>query len=281
MKVCKTCGQLNTNDSDFCCNCGKADFVFQEEVACPKCGAANDKSFAYCINCGNKLNAVVANVENAAADQNVATPVNLKEQLTDVYGASLPAQEMAKCPSCGSDVPISAIFCFKCGASVASLHDHRVVKRKICPHCGKPNGTQARFCSYCFFTLANAETQEMQVVHVSKPLGANTVKQTYLQDGSGKQKVCTGCGALNDADEVFCENCGCKLDAEIQKKYCPNCGAENDADGAFCIKCQWSFDGIFPDIAERWVCEKCQHVNSVANGFCVACGAAKNKGRKN
>ena len=40
MKVCKTCGEENTNDSLFCCNCGSAAFVFKEEVACPKCGAA-------------------------------------------------------------------------------------------------------------------------------------------------------------------------------------------------------------------------------------------------
>lgn len=282
MKVCKICGQLNTNDSEFCCNCGKADFVFQEEVTCPKCGEANDKSFAYCINCGNNLEGAKSRADgNAKTDDGyIATPVNLKDKF-DVYSAVMPPQESAKCPSCGASVPISAIYCSKCGASVASLHEHRVVKRKICPHCGRPNNPQARFCSYCFFTLANAETQDMQVVHISKPLEGDSVKQTYLQNGSGKQKICTGCGALNPPDEFFCVNCGFKLDVEVQKKYCPNCGAENEADGMFCTRCQWSFDGVFPDISERWTCEKCHHVNSVANNFCVSCGASKNKGRKN
>ena len=56
MKVCKNCREINPNDSEFCCACGKTGFVHQEEVRCHSCGEFNDKSFEYCIFCGVPLN---------------------------------------------------------------------------------------------------------------------------------------------------------------------------------------------------------------------------------
>lgn len=271
MKVCKTCGQLNTNDSDFCCNCGKQGFVFQEEVTCPACGGANDKSFAFCINCGAQLPKV-----ELPAEGYVAAPIDLQQSGQVQQGH----QETANCSACGAEVPISAIYCNKCGASVAKLHAHRVVLRKICPHCGSANDVQAKYCAYCFFSLANADTKEMEVVHAEKAIEGEVLQQAYLQEGAVRRKICGGCGTLNPESEVFCVSCGLKLDSEKQKKYCPNCGAENDADVAFCTRCQWSFSGIFPDIVQGWTCHHCSNINSAANNFCVVCGAPKNKGRK-
>lgn len=286
MKVCKHCGQLNTNDCDFCCNCGKRDFVVQEEIACPHCGAVNDKSFAFCINCGGKMQPDVVDIKHAAASTSdegfTPSPVDARERFSDVYGGMSVAtpQETAKCPTCGAIIPIHAIYCSKCGTSVATLHDHRVVKRKICSHCGRPNSLEARFCSYCFATLVNAATQDMQVVHDSKTLGSGSIKQTFLQDGDGKKKICANCGALNAPDEVFCVSCGFKLDCELQKKYCPNCGVENSPDDKFCTRCQWSFEGNNPDTQEKWVCSKCKNINNASNVYCVACGAKRQTGRK-
>lgn len=277
MKVCKNCGQLNTDDCEFCCNCGNKEFVFQDEIVCPHCNAVNDKSSAFCINCGGKLRPEKAEGKLGDVSEDdgfTPRPLNLRDQFSDVYGtgiASVP-QETAKCPTCGAIIPIHAIYCTRCGTAVANLHEHRIVKRKICPHCGRLNGLDARFCSYCFDSLENAATEDMQVVHDTQSLGFETIKQTYLQDGDGKKKICTNCGALNAPDELFCVSCGFKLDCEIQKKYCPNCGAENAADDMFCTKCQWSFDGVFPDVQEKWVCSHCHNINNISNAFCVACG---------
>lgn len=291
MKVCKNCGEINTNDCEYCCNCGKTAFVFQEEITCPHCGATNDKSFVHCINCGNLLRVQkpVQEVANVAApatpdeDGYTPVPVDLREQMNDVYGglsASTPT-ESAQCTSCGALVPIHAIYCSKCGASVASLHEHRVVKRKVCPHCGKPNSLESRFCVYCFCTLSNADTQEMQVVHDVKNLGSELINLAYMEDEHGKKKICTNCGSLNSLDELFCVNCGFKLDPEEQKKYCPNCGAENSVEDTFCTRCQWSFDGSSPDSKEKWVCKRCKNTNDGKYAFCLHCGAKKqDKGRK-
>ena len=178
-------------------------------------------------------------------------------------------------------MPLHAIFCQKCGTPVANLHEHRVVNRKVCPHCGRSNSLDAHFCAYCFCSLATAETHEMQVVHDVRNVGGDKVKQTFLEDEQGKKKICSNCGTLNSLDEMFCVNCGFRLDAEELKKYCPNCGAENPVDGAFCTKCQWSFDGTAPGSVEKWVCPNCQNVNEVSNEFCVACGKKRtDDGRK-
>ncbi len=285
MKVCKNCGEINSNDVQFCPNCGGKAFVFQEERTCPHCGAANDKSFVYCISCGQKLFSEAVSVEEVAPSAQilpgeegfVPTPVDVRELHSDVYAGGAPSipHETARCPVCGANVPIHAIFCQKCGTPVANLHEHRVVNRKVCPHCGRSNGLDAHFCSYCFCSLAEAETEEMQIGHELRSVGGDQVKQTYLEDVRGKKKICTNCGALNEYDEMFCVNCGFKLDVEQQKKYCPNCGAENAADSAFCTSCQWSFNGDEPSAEEKWVCAKCGNVNKQNNEYCVACGSKR------
>ncbi len=274
MKVCKNCGEINPSDSLYCCSCGTTGFVFQEEVVCPHCGAINDKSFINCINCGNLLNSeTVVDLTNGTQEPFAQDPSTLTN--TAYGGVPLASTETAKCPTCGAVVPLTAIFCNKCGTSVANLHVHRVVTRKVCPHCGRPNPSQAAFCSYCFSSLANAKTSDMQLVHECQNLGDITVRQSYLEDSNGKNIVCPNCGSLNHPNEQFCVHCGLKLQIEAPKKYCPNCGEENPADSSFCQKCRWSFDGTEPDLIDKWVCSTCQHTNDKEDLFCSHCGTAK------
>lgn len=288
MKICKNCGEINSNDNEFCCHCGRQSFVYQEETRCPICGAVNDKSFVYCLNCGNVLRTAKADVSKVAPnvkspqqprqdDGYTPVPLDLREQMSDVYGSKSTATpaETAQCPSCGSIVPIHSIYCQKCGEPVDKLHLHRVVKRKICPHCGRPNSLESHFCSYCFCSLSRSDTVEMQLVHDTQTIGDEVVKQAYLEDERGKKKICTNCGSLNNLDELFCVNCGLKLDVEEQKKYCPNCGAENAVLNTFCTKCQWSFEGAIPGNVDKWVCARCQNTNDARSNFCTHCGASK------
>ncbi len=286
MKVCKSCNAINTNDCEYCYNCGKSDFVYQEEITCPNCGAANDKKASYCINCGNQFpkdeKTVAAAADVVVPAEHVEKDVVEREQQPIYHVETSEQKETAQCPNCGANVPIYAIYCQKCGQPVASLHQHRVVRRKVCPHCGKPNSMESHFCSYCFHTLANAEIEEMQLVHDLRPIGGEMVKQAYLADNFGKNKICANCGTLNPQNELFCVNCGYKLDVEEQKKFCPNCGAENSSGNAFCTKCQWSFDGSAPDTVKKWVCPVCKSSNDAENEYCGVCGSKKetNSGRK-
>lgn len=50
---------------------------------------------------------------------------------------------------------------------------------------------------------------------------------------------CPHCGAAADEDDVFCTACG----ARIAQRCCPNCGNELDAESKFCIFCGAQVDG--------------------------------------
>ena len=278
MKVCKNCGELNTNDSLFCCNCGQSNFILQDEVTCTSCGAVNDKSFVHCINCGNKLGE--GHSHQVQQDEGYRpVPVDVRLEHSGVYdlGLSSIPSEMAHCPHCGAVIPITAIFCPKCGISVANLHVGRIVERKVCPHCGKLNKLDANTCSYCFSGLAHADTEQLRVVHDAQNLGDLTVRQAYLEGLNGKQLICPNCSSLNEPKEVFCVNCGLRLEPEAAKKYCPNCGTENLADSAFCAKCRWSFEGEAPGKKEKWNCHFCNNLNDQDDKYCPNCGRERQK----
>lgn len=278
MKICKNCGEVNTNDSLYCCGCGSSSLVFGEEVVCSHCGATNVSSDVHCTSCGAPIPTVAEPVVNAPV-QPVEAPkppvVKVLDENSEHFKSVIPATETVLCPDCGSPVPITAIFCNHCGANVVKLHQHRVVTRAVCPHCGRPNSLEARYCSYCYSPLDEAETTDMQVTYETEPVGDMVVAQAYLQDHEGKSIVCPNCSTLNKPGEAFCVNCGLKLIIEDNKKYCPICGTENPADSSFCTKCQWSFTGLSPDAELKWKCIHCGNVNDREDTFCSQCGAAK------
>src|SRR5262245_53792203 len=49
---------------------------------------------------------------------------------------------------------------------------------------------------------------------------------------------CFSCGASNEADAVFCEECGASFGRE-----CPSCGARCSPNAKFCRKCRTPLDG--------------------------------------
>lgn len=281
MKVCKHCGEINPGDSAFCCNCGNTNFIFQEEITCPHCGAINDKSFVYCINCGEDLTVTPEKTTPAptysdTGDYDIEAR-SVADEVVDLYGGvAMTPSETSKCPNCGAAVPITSIFCNRCGTSVADLHEHRVVQRKVCPQCGRPNSLESHYCSYCFASLADADTEDMQVVHESQHLGEVTVRQVMLESPSGKKTLCPNCGTLNDRTEDFCESCGLKLAVEEPKSYCPNCGAENPIDSVFCTKCRYSFNNAKPNSVDMWTCE-CGYANEKEDKYCSKCGKKRKK----
>ena len=50
-------------------------------------------------------------------------------------------------------------------------------------------------------------------------------------------KNCPSCNALNEADALFCEECGSPF-----KKKCRQCNHENKIKAKFCVKCGFKFD---------------------------------------
>lgn len=281
MKVCKTCGEENTNDSLFCCNCGSAAFVFKEEVACPKCGASNVVTNEYCTECGCPLSSDATTGNDVATPRSDKFEVIMPDQPTQTAVTDntdytvIPSPETSKCPKCGAEVPITAIYCNHCGTNVTAQNIHKVVKRRLCPYCGKPNPMGSAYCGHCFGSLTGADITDMQVEYDTMPVGDYVVQQAVLCDLNGKNIVCPNCGTLNAADEDFCVNCGLKLAIEDSKKYCPNCGAENPSDSSFCSNCQWSFSGEQPDQIDKWKCPHCGNLNDRQDKFCTNCGTVQ------
>lgn len=241
---------------------------------CKVCGALNDKLSGQCVNCGSSL------TDNAPeGDGYIPTPVNQSEaSVSSVYASAVTIpSETAKCPNCGANVPISAIFCDKCGADVSSLHDRRTVERKVCPHCGRINTVEAVYCSYCYYSLADAEAIELQVVHDSQNFGGTSIRQSYLANQERKGLICPNCGTLNAENDAFCVNCGVMLELEAPQKYCMNCGASNPQDADVCYKCNTSFADGTDDNGAKWECPNCGQANSVEDAFCTNCGTKKGK----
>jgi len=49
----------------------------------------------------------------------------------------------------------------------------------------------------------------------------------------GSERPCAACGALNDADAVFCKKCA----SRVAQRECGSCQTMNDPDAAFCKRC--------------------------------------------
>lgn len=267
MKTCKNCGEINASDTAFCVNCGSSNFVMQEETVCPHCGAVNDSSSTHCTNCGNDLGA-----SKSVAENNAPQPVGVSSGSSDVV-----VIETSKCPNCGTEIALTSMFCYKCGTNVSAVHEHKVVQRKICPHCGRPNPQESHYCTFCYCSLADAKTENLQVVHDHSVLEEGAVRQVFLESMSGKTIVCTNCGALNKPNEAFCVNCGLKLVVEEPKKYCPECGAENAIDAKHCTTCNFAFEQSQPEDLDKWTCKHCGCDNEQDSVYCSTCGRKRKK----
>lgn len=90
MKTCPYCGNQNSDDSQFCTECGKS---FPQGTVCPHCGASISADDAFCCNCGRKVD------EQPAPD----TSKSLQR----------------KCPHCGASVNDDDVFCQNCGKKIA------------------------------------------------------------------------------------------------------------------------------------------------------------------
>lgn len=52
-KKCIFCDRLNTDEADYCSNCGKP--LLADNIICSKCKAENSANNKFCNKCGEKL----------------------------------------------------------------------------------------------------------------------------------------------------------------------------------------------------------------------------------
>ena len=112
----------------------------------------------------------------------------------------------------------------------------------------------------------------------------NYQAQVQAQVNYAQGIPCPKCGAMNDADAVYCASCG----AFLHMGTCPNCGAEIDPEADFCEACRHyirtdvcSFCGAYFDEQSTYcpecglprggiVCPTCHTLNDFS--FCKQCG---------
>lgn len=278
MKKCVKCGEITQDASLYCAECGSNRFDHVDDLICPKCGRANPKGYAYCNECGTALGEKPVSAPRQELQRVVTVYQGQRDMATSDLDLAMAENECTTCPTCGATLPLNSMFCTNCGTSIASLTEHRHVKRKICSICGSPNMVEAQFCSYCFASLMDAPMEDFELVHEMKQIGDKVYKEAFLQNGSNKSKICVNCGSVNEMDESYCVKCGYKLDMETQYRYCTKCGAENDSEAQYCAQCQYPFDGNdVNEIGRIWICKTCNYRNNDNSKFCAHCGAPRQK----
>ena len=75
--------------------------------------------------------------------------------------------------------------------------------------------------------------------------------------------ACPKCGAMNDAEALFCSSCG----QSLHQMACPNCGAPVDEDADFCETCH--------HYIRKGVCSFCGADINEQDGFCPECGLSR------
>jgi Double zinc ribbon len=62
------------------------------------------------------------------------------------------------------------------------------------------------------------------------------IKIEDVQSKSDTNKICPQCKTKNPENAIFCVNCGCEMDKNLNIE-CPSCGTENTNIAKFCVGC--------------------------------------------
>ena len=58
--------------------------------------------------------------------------------------------------------------------------------------------------------------------------------ETHVHAGKAEAILCPRCNHINEAEALYCKNCGAPL---LKTSHCPNCNESNDPDARFCKHC--------------------------------------------
>ena len=125
------------------------------------------------------------------------------------------------CPKCGKEVELSTTFCPSCGAEQEKIKVEAFIpkgKRK-CSGCGEIIDDKNEFCPKCGAKKEVVEEtpKAEENVKVEEKPKAEEAKTEVKKEVAPAKKVCPGCGEEMAADDVFCANCGYKLDGETKE----------------------------------------------------------------
>lgn len=102
-------------------------------------------------------------------------------------------------------------------------------------------------------------------IDYSKPVLSQSPKENVTPqiEKTVESKACKNCGFENNADAVFCTNCGSKFDETLS---CLNCGANIVEGDAFCTNCGFKLN------VDELKCSVCGQKINDGDVFCTNCG---------
>lgn len=102
-------------------------------------------------------------------------------------------------------------------------------------------------------------------IDYSKPVLSQSSNQNFtpqIQENTQK-KICKNCGCENNADAIFCIDCGNKFEDMLS---CPNCGANISEGDVFCTNCGFKLTEV------KSICSVCGQKINDGDVFCTNCG---------
>ena len=248
-RFCQECGfdkqSMVIEDSGFPAESGETVKPLNIEPVCPKCTAPLAAEDRFCAECGfDKQAAVIAE-----------TPVVLP--VAEVLPQSEPEQPKETCPKCTAPLAADDRFCAECGfdKQAAVIAGTPVVlpvaevlpqsepeqPKETCPKCTAPLAIEERFCAECGFDKQAAVIAETPValpvaevlpdnvpeiipepVPVLQPVNEAAPETEINQSGSSTPtQFCPNCGSKQSLDDVFCQDCGHNMNAEIASVATP------------------------------------------------------------
>lgn len=139
---CPICGFENSNDTKFCCNCGKSF------PCCPTCGNLITTRDRFCVHDGTRLSdellMLVPDAEEAIEEVDVAQVAAPVSCVSLENTAQIPVKNThaARCLRCGSPVWQGGDYCVNCQNTMRAASP-------TCASCGMPCEPGEEYCTYC------------------------------------------------------------------------------------------------------------------------------------
>jgi predicted amidophosphoribosyltransferase len=223
----------------------------QPKETCPKCTAPLAADDRFCAECGFD--------KQAAWEMEVPTeiaPVIIPEAVIEPEPE--PEQPKETCPKCTAPLAAEDRFCAECGfdKQATVIAETPVVlpiaevlaepepeqPKETCPKCTAPLAADDRFCAECGFDKQAAVETEFpteiapviipeaviepepipEKITVPEPLQETAPEPVIEQSGSNTPtQFCPNCGSKQSLDDVFCQDCGHNMNAEIASVTTP------------------------------------------------------------
>jgi len=91
--------------------------------------------------------------------------------------------------------------------------------KKECPYCHYLNPYNAKYCAKCGRQLSSFSTNQYSFMTVRCPY----CHHSFQCSEQNSRYVCQNCGTVNSSENIYCYNCGCKIDTNILQVHCPYC----------------------------------------------------------